>query len=166
MIVGNLNIADEVNRLQHPSSPTDNQTGIADTGAAGNFLQPTTGHNPYTTGAPPNVVGIPNGEAMRSTQECQLQLDQLPTQACTGHIIPGLTRHSLISIGHLCYVGCTTEFTANNVNVNKDWNIILRGWHAPPGLWHLPLTYHDNNRTQTNPECHNVYTTKKLGFPF
>ena len=118
MTVGNLNI-NKVNLLHHPSPPTDNQTGIADTGATGNILQPTAPHNQYTTGAPPIVVGIPNGKAMRSTQECQLQLDQLPAQALTGHILPGLAHHSLISIGHLCDAGCTAEFKANTVNVKK-----------------------------------------------
>ena len=118
MTVGNLKI-NEVNLLQHLSPPTNNQTGIADTGATRHFLQPTAPHNQYTTDAPPIVVGIPNGKAMRSTQECQLQLDQLPAEVRLGHILPGLTRHSLISIGHLCDAGCTAEFTANTVNVKK-----------------------------------------------
>ena len=110
-------------------------------------------------GAPPIVVVIPNGKAIRSTQECQLQLDQLPAQARTGHILPGLACHSLISIGHLCDSGCTAEFTANTVNVKKYGNILLRGWRAPPGLWHLPLTNHDNTGPQTPPESHNAYKT-------
>ena len=76
-----------------------------------------------------------------------------------GHIIPGLAHHFLISIRHLCDTGCTAEFTANNVNVKKDANILLRGWRAPPGLWHLPLTNHDNTSPQPPPECHNAYTT-------
>ena len=118
LTVGKLNI-NEIKILQHPSPPTDNQTGIADTGATGNVLQPTAPHNKYMTGSPPIVVSIPNDEAMRSTQECQLQLDQLPAQECTGHILPGLARHSLISIGHLCDDGCTTEFTANTANIKK-----------------------------------------------
>ena len=126
MTVGNLNI-NKVDLLQHPYPPTKNQTGISDTGATGHFLQPTAPHNQYTSGAPPIVVSIPNGEAVRSTQECQLQLDQLPAQARTGHILPGLARHSLISIGHLCYAGCTAEFTANKVKVKKGVNIIIGG---------------------------------------
>ena len=140
MTIGNLNI-NKVNLLQHPSPPTKNQTGIADTGATGHFLQPTAPHNQYTLSAPPIVVSIPNGKAMRSTQECQLQLDQLPAQARTGHILPGLARHSLISIGHFCDAGCTAEFTTNKVKVKKDGNILLSGWRASPGLWHLPLTH-------------------------
>ena len=122
-------------------------------------MQPTAPHNQYTTGTPPIVVGIPNIEAMRSTQECQLQLDQLPAQSRTGHILLGLTRHSLISIGHLCYDGCTTEFTAKTVNVRKDGNTLLRGWRAPPGLWHLPLKNQDNTGPQNPPESHNAYKT-------
>ena len=120
MTVGNLNI-NKVNLLQHLSPPTNNKTGIADTGATGNFLQPTAPHNQYTIGAPPIVVSIPNGKAMRSTQECQLQLDQLPEQARTGHLLSGLAHNSLISIGHLCDALCTTELTANTVNVKKRW---------------------------------------------
>ena len=158
MKVGNLKI-NEVNHLQHPSPPTYNQRGIADTGATGHFLQPTAPHNQYTTGAPPIVVSIPNGKAMRSTQECQLQLDQLPAQAHMGHILPGLARHSLISIGNLCDAGYTAEFTANTVNVKKDGNILLRGWRVPPGLCNLPLTNQDNTGQQTPPEIQNAYNT-------
>ena len=158
--VGKLNINKD-NLLQHPSPPTDNQTGIADTGATGHFLQPTAPHNQYTTGDPPIVVGIPNGEAMRSTQECQLQLDQLPAQARTGHILPGLTRHSLIYIGHLCDSSCTAEFTANIMNVKKYGKILLRGWRAPPGLRHLPLTNHDNTGPQTPPEIYHIHHRSK-----
>ena len=116
MTVGNLNI-NEVNLLQHPSPPTNNQTGISDTSSSGHFLQPTAPHNQYRTGASPIVVFIPNGEAMRSTQEFQLELDQLHAQARMGNILPGLARHSLISIRHLCDSGCAAEFTANTVNV-------------------------------------------------
>ena len=160
MPVGNLNI-NKVNLLQHPYPPTDKQTGIDDTGATGHSLQPTAPHNQYTTGAPPIVVGIPNGKAMRSTQECQLQLEQLPAQARTGKILTGLARHSLISIGHLCDAGCTAGFMANTMNVKKYGNILLRGWRAPPGLWHLPLTNQDNTGQQTPPESHNAYKTTK-----
>ena len=156
--VGNLNI-NEVHLLQHLSPPTKNQTGISDTGATGHFLRPTAPHNQYTTGAPPIVVSIPNDEAMRSTQECQLQLNQLPAQARTGHILPGLARHPLISIGHFCDASCTAEFTANTVKVKKDGNILISGWRAPPGLWHLPLTNKDNTVPQTPPESHNAYKT-------
>ena len=158
MAVGNLNI-NEVDFLQHPSPPTNNQTGIVDTGATRHFLQPTAPQKQYTTGAPPIVVGIPNGKTMRSTQECELQLDQLPAQARTGHILPGLAHHSLISIGHLCDAGCTAEFNSNTVNVKKYGNILIHGWRAPPGLWHLPLTNHDNTGPQTPTESHNAYTT-------
>ena len=76
-----------------------------------------------------------------------------------GHILPGLARHSLISIGHFCDAGCTSKFTANKVKVKKYGNIILSGWRAPPGLWHLPLTNKDNTGTQTPPENHNAYKT-------
>ena len=96
---------------------------------------------------------------MRSTQECQLQLNQLPAQARTGHISPGLARHSLISICHLFDAGCTAEFTANKVEVKKYGNILLSVWRAPPGLWHLPLTNKDNTDPQTPPEIHNAYNT-------
>ena len=75
----------------------------------------------------PELTEPPNGEAVRSTQECQLQLDQLPAQARTGHVLPGLARHSLIYIVHLCYAGCTAEFTANKVKVKKDVNILIGG---------------------------------------
>ena len=96
---------------------------------------------------------------MRLTQEFQLQLNQLPAQARMGHILPGLARHSLISIGNFCDAGCTAEFTANTVNVKTYGNILLLGWYAPPGLCHLPLTNQDNAGPQTLPESHNAYKT-------
>ena len=76
MQVSNLNLGQEVNLEQQRSPTTTILTGFSDTGATGNVLQPNAPHNPYNTGAPPIVVGIPNGAAMQATQEYQLQLDQ------------------------------------------------------------------------------------------
>ena len=125
MHVDNITLEPEIKLAQHRSPHTTIRTGVTDTGATGHFLQPTAPHNPYTMGAPPIVVGIPKSEAMRSTQECQLQLNQLPALARTGHILPVLARHSLISIGHFYDAGCIVKFTSNTVNVKKDGNILL-----------------------------------------
>ena len=110
-------------------------------------------------GSSPIVVGIPNGSAIRSTQEHQLQMYQLPSQAQVGHILPGLARHSLIYIGNFCDAGCTAEFTSHTVYIKKGGNILIRGWRDPTGLWNLKLT-NDNTDTKKNmPEHQTAYHT-------
>ena len=108
---------------------------------------------------PPIFFGVPNGADIWPTQEFQLQLDQLPTQARAGHIPPGLAQHSLISIGIFCGAGYTAKFTSHTVHVKKGGNILLRRRRDPPGLWHLLLanSYADANKNA--PECHTAYHT-------
>eukprot|EP00804_Cyclotella_cryptica_P029534 CCRYP_011302-RA/>CCRYP_011302-RA protein AED:0.33 eAED:0.33 QI:0/0/0/0.5/0/0/2/0/451 len=58
-----------------------------------------------------------------------------------GHIVPGLT-HNLVSIGTLCYAGCTALFTANTLTVTDSaGTTILSGTHDTnaPRLWKINL---------------------------
>ncbi len=41
---------------------------------------------------------LPNGDQVRSTHTCTLDLPKLPATARLAHIIPGLASHSLISV--------------------------------------------------------------------
>ena len=45
----------------------------------------------------------------------------------TSHIYPHLQLGSLISIGQLCDDGCTTAFTATNLNIVKYGLTVLEG---------------------------------------
>jgi hypothetical protein len=51
-----------------------------------------------------------------------------------------LTAGPLISIGQLCNSGCTTVFTATNVSIKRNYNIILTGMRSPATrLWNIDL---------------------------
>jgi hypothetical protein len=108
------------------SSPLNNTTAIADTGASSHYLRPQDPHN--TTGAnkTPITVRLPNGTMLQSTTEaCQLALSQLPEQAREAHIMPGLTHSSLLSIGKLCDAGCKAIFTEHEVKISHNDQVLL-----------------------------------------
>ena len=65
---------------------------------------------------------------------------QLPPTAQTGHVLPGLSTGSLISIGHLCDNDCTAIFSKYHVHIIKDGSLIIKGpRNKSNGLWTIPI---------------------------
>ena len=59
----------------------------------------------------------------------------------TSHIFPHLQSGSLISIGKLYDDGCTSTFTATNMTVKKQGELVLEGTrNGLTGMWHVQLT--------------------------
>jgi hypothetical protein len=88
----------------------------------------------------PIQVTIPNGKSMISLATATLPIPQLPKEATTGYIIPGLNK-SLISVTKLCTTGCTVLFRDEECIVkHKKGNGVLRGKkHNKNGLWYIPF---------------------------
>jgi hypothetical protein len=75
---------------------------IADTGASGHYIRPQDPHQSNGTKQDSITVGLPNGATLQSsTNNCTLDIPQLPDAARQAHLIPGLTHSSLVSIGTL-----------------------------------------------------------------
>ena len=76
---------------------------------------------------------------MTSSASATLPIPQLPPEATTGYIIPGLNK-SLISVTKLCAAGCTVLFSEDDCVVKFKGNEVLRGKkHDKNGLWYIPL---------------------------
>ena len=100
---------------------------VLDSGATGNFL---------VTDAPlvdkrdthePLTVTLPDGSKVQSTHTGLLDIPRLPRAARLGHVIPGLSTHSLISVVTLCNAGCEVLFTKIDVTVKHRGSIVLTG---------------------------------------
>jgi hypothetical protein len=105
---------------------------IANTGASGHYIRPRDPHQTNGTTQQTITVGLPNGNTVQSsTNNCTLNLPQLPHDVRIAHIIPGLTYSSLISIGTLCDAGCEATFNKTQVIVKKDNYILITGPRDP-----------------------------------
>ena len=85
--------------------------GIIDSGATDSYIKPTAPTKTKTTTHNRIQVTIPNGSSMESTAKATLQINDLPEQATSGFIIPGLNK-TLISVTKLCNAGCKVLFSA------------------------------------------------------
>ena len=68
------------------------QWAILDSGATSHFLIPEAPTKNVQPATNPLKVTMPDGNSVYSTHICELDLPQLPKNACQGHIIPGLSR--------------------------------------------------------------------------
>ena len=93
---------------------------ILDSGATSHFLVTTAPITNITPASSPLNVKLPDGACVSSTHTCTLNLQQLPTRAREGHIIPVLASHSLMSAVKICNAGCEVIFTKFDCQV-KTW---------------------------------------------
>lgn len=93
----------------------------------------------------PISVTLTDGNEVRLTHKCILDLPGLPEKTREGHVVPGLTSRSLISVVTLCNTGCKVTFTKVNVKVTYNGKVVLPGSkYDRTGLWMVPL----NNKEQ------------------
>ena len=113
---------------------------ILDSGATSNFLM-TTAHVANKERIDDGItVSLPDGNKVKSTHECTLNIPGLPITARHGHIIPGLASHSLMSVVTLCNAGCEVTFNKTSVRVVFDGKVIMTGRKCHrTGLWMVPL---------------------------
>ena len=85
-------------------------------------------------------VTLPDGNRVKSTNKCLLDIPQLPTAARHGYIIPGLAAHSLLSVVTLCNAGCEITFTKYDATVKYKGETIMKGRKCTrTGLWMIAL---------------------------
>ena len=121
--------------------------GVVDSGATGHFLQKGVG---IPTGKPSSkVVGMPNGQTERASEQVLLPINTLNTEARQGDELPSLRHNSLVSVPKLSDYGYTTVFRpgqegievyeSSQVQVVSAAEPVLRGWRDASGLWRTPL---------------------------
>ena len=84
--------------------------GLLDSGTTDHFLTITSNYSNVQKSATPIKIVIPDGNNMKSTQECDIDWPMLPIQAKTGRLVPSLKRQALILVVKLCNAGCDVIF--------------------------------------------------------
>ena len=113
---------------------------ILDSGATSHFLVPDAPTINVQPALNPLHVTMPDGNSVSSTHTCELDLPQLPKQARLGHIIPGLSKHSLLSVIKLCNAGCQVELKDIGATVKYRGKIVLQGKKCTNNhLWFVKL---------------------------
>ena len=79
----------------HSSISRSNASAIADTGASRNYLKADAPHDRAIWPVAPIKTKQPNGQILKSTKGCKLELATLPEEARESHILPGLAHSSL-----------------------------------------------------------------------
>lgn len=124
-----------------------------DSGTTGNFLHVDAPCKNKQPTLHPITVELPNGSTIQSTHTAELTIEGIPHQASTADILPGLHRHSLLSVAKLCDAGCNVVFDQHHVKVyNAEQRLVLTGQRSSNGLWEVALpkarpTLHRANMT-------------------
>ena len=113
---------------------------IADAGATGHFMVPGAPVLDVRPATKPLIIHLPDGETIKSTHTCKLNLPWLPEAATAAHIVPGLAHTSLISIRVLCDAGCEVIYNGNHCLVYYNKKLVWKGIReATTKLWVLPV---------------------------
>eukprot|EP00804_Cyclotella_cryptica_P027480 CCRYP_007451-RA/>CCRYP_007451-RA protein AED:0.41 eAED:0.39 QI:0/-1/0/1/-1/1/1/0/327 len=113
--------------------------GILDSGATDIYLKDSAPLQNINYNHVPINVTIPNGKTMSSSASATVPIPQLPNEALSGYIIPGLNKN-LISVTKLCAAGCTVQFSDHECIVTFNSIEVLRGKkNNKNGLWYVPL---------------------------
>jgi hypothetical protein len=87
----------------------------------------------------------------------------LPQAARQAHILPGLAKHSLLSVGQICDSVCSVTFTATNLTVTNADSTILTGQRdKESSLWRVPLDPAPTLNVGQEHSDHNVYEQKSI----
>ena len=116
------------NNIIHKTLEKKQKIWIPNTGAKGHYLQADAPYLPSTNVGPSIHVGWPNGKTIQSIKPCEV------------HIIPSLTHISLVSIGNICYSGCTSLFKAQELKIKFNVKIVIQVPRDRRNeLWKIPL---------------------------
>eukprot|EP00984_Skeletonema_dohrnii_P002769 scaffold955_cov79-Skeletonema_dohrnii-CCMP3373.AAC.11 len=126
------------------------QYAIGDSGATDHFLiegAPVTNKREAVN---PITITQPDGTTIKSTHTCNLDIPWLPAEMTAGHIVPGLSHSSLISIRRFCDAGCKVVFDIDECRVYYQGRLVLSGGREPrTGLWRLPINPVSPHRQET-----------------
>ena len=113
---------------------------IADAGATSHFVLPGAPVENIQVATNPLEILLPDGDTIKSTHTCTLNIPWLPVAARQAHVVPGLAHTSLVSIKMLCDAGCLVTYDKNECKISYQNRIVWIGHREPStGLWVLPL---------------------------
>jgi hypothetical protein len=91
-----------------PSIPSQS-TAILESGCKEHFILANAKCSNKTPTATHVAVRLPHGNTIASTHTATLNMPSLPHAARQAHILPVLAQHSLLSVGQMCYSGCSVS---------------------------------------------------------
>jgi deoxyxylulose-5-phosphate synthase len=85
----------------------------------------------------PLAVRLPSGATMRSSHTAELNIPELNVDASKARVFPGMTNHSLLSVGQLCNEGYIVTFKNTSVTVynSQKFQIMSGPRDLYTGLW-------------------------------
>ena len=114
--------------------------GVLDTGATGAFLQMGAPVVNLKIAETPLRITLPNGDVIKSTHTCNLDIPWLPDHITEAHIVPGLSHTSLVSARKFCDAGCKITFDKDECRIFYKKKLVLSGKRDDKtGLWTVPL---------------------------
>ena len=113
---------------------------ILDSSATSHFILTTAPTTNKQAALNPLHVIMPDGDQVQSTRTYKLDIPQLPTDARYGHIVPGLSAHSLLSIIKLYNTGCDVTLSKIRCEVKCRGRLVMRGSkYTRTGLWFVNI---------------------------
>ena len=113
---------------------------IVEAGATAHFAVPGMPVINQKVPTTPLIINLPEGEQLKSTHTCELDIPWLPKAAREAHIVPGLMHTSLILIKTLCDAGCKVSYDDKKCKVYFKRKVVWHGGREPTTeLWMLPL---------------------------
>jgi hypothetical protein len=115
------------------------ETAIVDSGCTGHFLLINALCKNNIKSQNPLTVRLLNGATMESTHTAASEIPELNKSASIAHTFPGISNHSLISVGQLCSEGYSVTFKIDAVTICNPRNVqILKGArYLDTGLWRI-----------------------------
>ena len=105
---------------------------------------------------PPIQIKMPNGVLEKSTHTCELRIPGLPKKLREGHIVPGLSHSSLLSIKKLTRGGCIVIFKDDVCEIYYKKKLVLTGRSMGPGdLWIVPINGQEQPAAQSTETAQN-----------
>jgi hypothetical protein len=100
---------------------------------------------------------------MESSHTAELDIPELNAAASKAHVFPGMTNHTLLSVGQLCDEGYIVTFKQASVTIcDSEKSQILSGPRdLATGLWCINLKQTNNHIPE--PIANNVYELRNTG---
>jgi hypothetical protein len=114
----------------------------------------------------PLTVRPPNGVTMESSHTVELDIPELNAAASKAHVFPGMTNHSLLSVGKLCDEAYIVTFKRAAVTIcdPDNYQILSGPRDSNTGLWRINLKHTDSHISE--PIANNVYELLNTGALF
>jgi hypothetical protein len=109
------------------------------------------------------MVRPPNGATMESSHTAELNIPQMNAAASITHVLPGMAKHYLISVGQLCNEGYIVTFKNPSVSVcnSQKFQILSDPRDLDTGLWRINLK--QDNQHVHQAVANNVYELRNTG---